>query len=201
MTVARLVDAATIAARVAELATDLDADLGAALPAETPAVCVGVWQGAIPLLADLTRAMHHDVEIEMLGVTRFGDGGRVRLAMDVATDLTGRHVVLVEDLVDTGLTLRSILAQLATREPASVRVVALLDRRVRRLVDVTIDHAGFEIGDEFVIGYGLDWEDRYRNLPDLWTVLDLTAFTADPPALEASEQPPVLKGTPGPVIG
>ena len=195
MTVARLVAADDIAHRVGELAVELNADLDRSLPHGALPVCVGVWQGAMPLLADLTRAMDRDLEIEMLGVTRFGDGGRVSLAMDVATDLTGRHVVLVEDLVDTGLTLRSILAQIATRDPASVRVVTLLDRRVRRLVEVRIDHAGFEIGDEFVIGYGLDWEERYRNLPDLWTVRDLSGFTAAPPGLEG------LRGTPEPVIG
>lgn len=195
MSATRLVSADDITRRVRELASDLNAELDEALPTGALPICVGVWQGAMPLLADLTRAMGRDLEIEMLGVTRFGEGGRVSLSLDVGTDLTDRHVVLVEDLVDTGLTLRSILAQLATRDPASVRVVTLLDRRVRRLVEVPVAHAGFEIGDEFVIGYGLDWEERYRNLPDVWTVLDLAAFAADPPALEGLER------TPEPVIG
>lgn len=179
MSVHLLADADRIAERVAEIG----ADLTGALTGRTP-VLVGVLAGAMPFLADLSRAVRTDVEIEMLGLTRFGEGGRVSLAVDVALPLGDRDVVLVEDLVDTGLTLRSVLALLEARNPASITVVTLLDRRDRRIVDVPVHHAGFVVGDEFVVGYGLDWEGRYRNSGALWGVLDLDDFAAHPPHLE-----------------
>lgn len=180
MTVHLLADRDRLRRRVREIGDDLAGALAGRQP-----ILVGVLDGAMPFLADLVRATPIDLEVDMLGLTRFGEAGKVSLAVDVATPLAGRHVVLVEDLVDTGLTLRSLVAQLRTRGPASVTVVTLLDRRERRIVDVDVDHAGFVVGDEFVIGYGLDWEGRYRNLPSLWGVLDLEGFAADPPLLEA----------------
>lgn len=180
MTVHLLADRDRLAQRVGEIGADLAQGLDGREP-----ILVGVLDGAMPFLADLVRATPIDLEVDMLGLTRFGEAGRVSLSVDVATPLAGRHVVLVEDLVDTGLTLRSLVAQLGTRGPASITVVALLDRRERRIVDVDVDHAGFVVGDEFVIGYGLDWDGRYRNVPSLWGVLDLEAFAADLPPLEA----------------
>ncbi len=169
--------------RIAERVREIGSELADACTDLTP-VFVGVLSGAMPFLADLVRATPIDLEVEMLGLTRFGEAGRVSLSVDVATPLGDRHVVLVEDLVDTGLTLRSTLALLEARAPASITVVTLLDRRDRRIVDVPVDHAGFVVGDEFVIGYGMDWEGRYRNLRALWGVLDLEAFAVDPPTLE-----------------
>jgi hypoxanthine phosphoribosyltransferase len=169
--------------RIAERVHEIGADLGGTFVGRTP-VFIGVLKGAMPFLADLVRASDIDAEVEMLGLTRFGDGGRVSLSVDVAKPLGDRHLVLVEDLVDTGLTLRSTLALLEARGPASITVVTLLDRRDRRIVEVPVDHAGFVVGDEFVLGYGMDWEGRFRNLPGLWGVLDLEAFAADPPDLE-----------------
>ncbi len=179
MSVEIVADRELIASRVQAIADDLNDRISD----ETPLV-VGVLKGAMPFLADLTKAMAADLEVDMFGLTRFGEGGKVSLAIDVGTPLEDRHVVLVEDLVDTGLTLRSVWSMLEARSPASITVVTLLDRRARRLVEVPVDHAAFVVGDEFVIGYGLDWEGRYRNLQDLWGVLDLTEFAAAPPALE-----------------
>ncbi len=137
---------------------------------------VGVLNGTFPFVADLVRAMDSVVETEFLALSRFGEGGRVRVTHDVGIDLFDRDVVLVEDIVDTGLTLRTLLAQLAARRPRSLTTVTLLDKRPRRLVEVPVDLVGFEIGDEFVVGYGMDWEGLHRNLPDIHVVLDLAAF-------------------------
>ena len=179
MSVGIIADRELIASRVESIASELRRELEGTCP-----LVVGVLKGAMPFLSDISKAMDLELELDMLGLTRFGEGGKVSLAIDVATPLEGRHVVLVEDLVDTGLTLRSVRSMLEARGPASITVVSLLDRRARRLVEVPVDHAAFVVGDEFVIGYGLDWEGRYRNLRDLWGVLDLAAFAATPPELE-----------------
>lgn len=178
MSVECLVSAERLSARVVELGAALTEGFDGRRP-----VLLGVLNGAFPFLADLARAMDCELEIDFLALTRFGEGGRVRLALDSTTDLAGRDVILVEDIVDTGLTLRSLLAQLETRSPRSVTTVTLLDKVTRRLVTVPVDHAGFTIGDEFVVGYGLDWEGWFRNLPGLWVVLDFPAFAANPTGL------------------
>lgn len=169
-----LIDAARLRARVGELGAELDRRLGGTVP-----VVVGVLHGTFPFVADLVRAMELTVEVEFLALSRFGEGGRVRVTHDVGVNLSGRHVVLVEDIVDTGLTLRTLLAQIGARNPASVTTVALLDKQPRRLVEVPVDLAGFEIGDEFVIGYGMDWQGLHRNHPDVHVVLDLAAFAQE----------------------
>jgi len=106
-------------------------------------------------------------------LTRFGSKGRVSVAMDTAISLQGRHVLIVEDIIDTGLTLSALRRNLEVRELASLKTVALLDKVPRRIVEVPVEYRGFEIGDEFLLGYGLDWEGRYRNLPGLWAVMDM----------------------------
>lgn len=164
--------------QIEERVRELGAELGRRLEGSVPVV-VGVLHGTFPFVADLVRAIDLTMEVEFLSLSRFGEGGRVRVTHDVGVDLTGRDVVLVEDIVDTGLTLRTMLAQLAARRPASVTTVALLDKRPRRLVEVPIDLVGFEIGDEFVVGYGMDWRGLHRNHPDLHVVLDLASFTED----------------------
>lgn len=167
----------TIAARVAELAASIEPDFAGKEP-----VLLGVLQGAVPFLADLSRHLSPRVDIDFLSLTRFGSEGRVGIAVDSATPLSGRHVLLVENIVDTGLTLAYLLGLLETRGPASLTTVTLLDKRSRRIVDVPLRYRGFQVGDEFLLGYGLDWEGRYRNLPGLWAVLDLGAFRRDPEA-------------------
>ena len=163
-----VVDADALQRRICELGAAISKDY-----AELNPVLVGVLKGCVPFLADLIRCIDIPNEVDFLLLTRFGSRGRVGVAMDTAISLEGRHVVLVEDIVDTGLTLSTLLRILSVRNPASVKTVALLDKVPRRIVDVPLDYRGFEIGDEFLLGYGLDWEGRYRNLPSLWVVMDM----------------------------
>lgn len=170
-----VVDAETIARRVASLGAQITADYAGRDP-----VLLGILKGAVPFLADLSRSLSPDVEIDFLSLTRFGDEGRVNIAVDSATAITGRHVIVVEDIVDTGLTLSYLHGLLETREPASLATATLIDKSTRRIVSVDLEYRGFEVGDEFLLGYGLDWNGRFRNLRSLWAVMDLAAFQEDP---------------------
>jgi hypoxanthine phosphoribosyltransferase len=170
-----VIEAETLQSRVAELGKEMSADYAGRDP-----VLLGVLKGAVPFLADLSRHLPTDIEIDFLSLTRFGEEGRVGIAVDSGTSLVGRDVIVVEDIVDTGLTLSYLLGLLETRRPASLATATLLDKRKRRIVDVALEYRGFEVGDEFLLGYGLDWEGRYRNVPSLWAVLDLAAFREDP---------------------
>lgn len=163
-----VVDAAALARRVSELGEAIAADY-----ADLNPVLVGVLKGAVPFIADLSRAIDVPHEIDFLLLTRFGSKGRVSVAMDTAISLEGRHVLIVEDIVDTGLTLSALRRNLTVRRPSSLKTVALLDKVPRRIVEVPVEYRGFEIGDEFLLGYGLDWEGRYRNLGGLWVVMDM----------------------------
>jgi hypoxanthine phosphoribosyltransferase len=163
-----VVDATALRKRVAELGTAIANDYVNLNP-----VLVGVLKGSIPFLADLTRSIAVPHEVDFLLLTRFGSKGRVSVAMDTAISLEGRHVILVEDIVDTGLTLSALRRNLGVRDLASLKTVALLDKVPRRIVDVPVEYRGFEIGDEFLLGYGLDWDGRYRNVPGLWAVMDM----------------------------
>lgn len=163
-----VVDAEALRRRVGELGELIAADYVGLNP-----VLVGILKGSVPFLADLTRSIDIDHELDFLLLTKFGEKGRVSVAMDTAISLQGRHVVVVEDIVDTGLTLSALRRNLEVREVASLKTVALLDKVPRRIVDVPVDYRGFEIGDEFLLGYGLDWGGRYRNLPGLWAVMDM----------------------------
>ena len=109
--------------------------------------------------------------------------------MDTATNLEGRHVLVVEDIVDTGLTHQLLCRTLEARNCASLQTVTLLDRTSRRIVDVPIGYRGFEVGDEFLVGYGLDWKGRFRNLRSLWAILDFARFAEDPSVLFAVAHP------------
>ena len=150
-------------------------------------VLITVLKGGAIFLADLMRASPLPLEPHFMAISRYGDAkeslGRVRILLDVDIDLAGRDVLLVEDIVDTGLTLRYLLSVLRARGPASLEVCALLDKSVRRIVPLTPRYVGFECPDRFVIGYGLDFHERYRNLPDIVQVDDLDALEADPQAL------------------
>ena len=130
-------------------------------------VLVGVLKGALIFLADLARAVPDvRVEIDFMSISRFApDSGRVRILYDVQTDLTGRDVVVVEDVVDTGLTLAYLMTQLQARSPRSLSACALLDRPSRRIVPQVVRYVGVEVGEEFLLGYGLHYRDAYRNLP------------------------------------
>lgn len=145
-------------------------------------VLISILKGSVPFLADLVRAMTVDPTIDFMAISTYAAGtGRVRIVQDLAIDIFDREVVLVEDIVDTGLTLTYLLGELGRRGPRSLEVCALLDKAARRIVPTRLAFVGFEIADEFVLGYGLDFAERYRNLRDL-VAGDLNALRADPAA-------------------
>ena len=159
-----LIEQRAIAARIREMATELRA----AVPNDDiHFVCV--LKGAFMFLSDLIRAFDDRVTLDFIAVSSYGastkSSGEVRLVKDVDTSLADRHVVIVEDIVDTGLTLHYLQDILRRRGPASLRTACLLSKPSRRQVDVTVDFIGFTIGDQFVVGYGLDYSEQYRNLP------------------------------------
>lgn len=160
--------------RVAELGEELSNDYQDKTP-----VMIGVLNGCVPFIADLVREMSIDLVVDFLSLTRFDGSGRVGMALDAGVPLAGRHVILVEDIVDTGLTLVTLRKVLALHEVASLATVALLDKAPRRIVEVPVEYRGFEVGDEFLIGYGLDWNHSYRNARSLWAVMDLSVLQAD----------------------
>ena len=174
-----LLDADTIANRVAELGAQLTSDFGDRDP-----VLVSVLKGALPFLADLMRAMEMPVSIDLMEVSSYGSGtettGQVRILKDLSASIEGRHVIIVEDIIDTGLTLNYLLRYLADKGPASVSIVCLLDKPARRLAEIPIDYTGFTIPDRFVVGYGLDFDERYRNLPYIG-VLKPSVYGGAPP--------------------
>ena len=158
------------------------ARLAAEMSARYPdgAILIGVLRGSVPFLADLVRAMTVPVSVDFMAITPYTPGsGRVRLLKDLDLDIAGRHAVIVEDIVDTGLSTAFLRSELQRRRPRSVAVCALLDRRVRRVVPVEIDFAGVEVSDSYVIGFGLDHEGRYRNLR-LVAVADMELLARDP---------------------
>ncbi len=129
---------------------------------------IGLLRGAIVFLSDLMRAISIPVRLDFIGISSYGvstESGAVRLVMDLETDIGGRDVLVVEDIVDTGKTLYYLVENLKARQPASLRVCALLDKPDRRQVPIRVDYVGFEIPDKFVVGYGLDFAEGYRNLP------------------------------------
>lgn len=159
-----LIEPSTLAARVADLATEIRA----AIP-EDDIHFVGVLKGAVPFMADLIRAVPGGVTIDFIAVSSYGGGtstsGEVRMLKDVDASLDGRHVIIVEDIVDTGLTLHYLQDLLRLRNPRSLRTACLLSKPSRRKVEVPVEFIGFTIDDQFVVGYGLDYAEQYRNLP------------------------------------
>ncbi len=180
-------ETAVPAPRVLLTAEQIDetvARLAAEMSARYPhgALLVGVLRGSVPLLADLVRAMTPPVNVDFLAVTPYTpDSGRVRLLKDLDFDIVGRDVVIVEDIVDTGLSTAFLCNELRRRGPRSVAVCTLLDRRARRVVPVDLAFIGAEVSDDFVIGFGLDHEGRYRNLR-LVAAADVDVLAADPDA-------------------
>jgi hypoxanthine phosphoribosyltransferase len=162
-----LVSAQAIAARVVELAAAVDAVYA---EATQPLVLVCVLTGSLLFTADLARALRQPVEIETVAARSYGgtvSSGSVQLLKDVSRPLRGRDVLIVEDIIDTGATTAFLRDHLAQHEPASLRLVALLDKHARRNRPVHIDFRGFGVRDRFVVGYGLDVDERWRELPDI----------------------------------
>jgi len=174
-----LLDSQTVATRVAELGAQVAADYAGRDP-----VLVSVLKGALVFLADLMRAMDIPSSVDLMEVSSYGTGtestGQVRIMKDLSKSIEGRDVIVVEDIIDTGLTLNYLLHYLADKGPASVKIVCLLDKPARRLAEIPIDYIGFTIPDRFVIGYGLDYNERYRNLPYIG-VLKPSVYGGAPP--------------------
>ena len=159
-----LIDEATLQAKVAELGARISADY-----ADRQVTLVSVLKGALPFMADLMRAITSPVRIDLMEVSSYGSGtetsGKVRILKDLSSSIEGEHVLIVEDIIDTGLTLNYLTQYLGGKDPASLNICALLDKPARRLVEIDLAYCGFEIPDRFVIGYGLDYDEIYRNLP------------------------------------
>jgi hypoxanthine phosphoribosyltransferase len=162
-----LISAADIQARVRELAQEIQRDY----PADEGLHLISVLKGGFIFLGDLIRAMNRQVSIDFMAVSSYGkntsSSGEVRLLKDLDSGLEGRHVIIVEDIVDTGLTLAYLQEILHARGPKTLRTACLLSKPSRRVVDVKVDYIGFTIEDRFVVGYGLDYAEQYRNLPYL----------------------------------
>jgi hypoxanthine phosphoribosyltransferase len=151
--------------KVRELGAQITTDYAA-----TSVTLVSVLKGSLPFMADLMRAIEIPVTIDLMEVSSYGGAttetsGLVRILKDLSSSIAGKDVLIVEDIIDTGLTLNYLLRYLRGKNPRSLRICALLDKPARRLVEIHIDYRGFEIPDEFVVGYGLDFGEFYRNLP------------------------------------
>ncbi len=159
-----LIDEATLQAKVTELGARISADY-----ADRQVTLVSVLKGALPFMADLMRAITAPVRIDLMEVSSYGGStetsGRVRILKDLSSSVEGEHVLIVEDIIDTGLTLNYLTQYLEGKDPASLNICTLLDKPARRLVEIDLAYCGFEIPDRFVIGYGLDYDELYRNLP------------------------------------
>jgi len=159
-----IVTADQISAKISELAKQIDQDY-----ADREPLLVGVLKGAVMFMSDLARAMSRPSTMEFMAVSSYGSSttssGVVRILKDLDRDIAGQHVLIVEDIIDSGLTLSWLLKNLHSRNPASVRVVALLRKPDAIKVEVTVEYVGFDIPNEFVVGYGLDYAERYRDLP------------------------------------
>ncbi|WP_413452018.1 hypoxanthine phosphoribosyltransferase [Georgenia phoenicis] len=158
-----------IEARLDEMAAEIDADY-----AGKDLLLVGVLRGAVMVMADLSRRLHTNIEMDWMAVSSYGSGtkssGVVRILKDLDTDLHGRHVLIVEDIIDSGLTLSWLVSNLRSRGPASVEIATLLRKPEAAKVEVDVRYVGFDIPPEFVIGYGLDFAEKYRHLPFVGTL-------------------------------
>ena len=153
-----------IKARIAELGRELTADYAGKNP-----IFIGVLKGVVMFFADMIRAIPLDCQIDFMAVSSYGGGtqssGKIQIQKDISVDLAGRHVVILEDILDSGLTLSHTAAYLKTKGPASLKICTLLDKPDRRKAEVQADYVGFTIPNLFAVGYGLDFDENYRNLP------------------------------------
>jgi hypoxanthine phosphoribosyltransferase len=172
-----LIDATTLQKRVKELADEINRDF-----AGEKILLICILRGALPFMVDLMRHLTVLNAIDCMAVSSYGEGarestGNVRMTLDLKTNIEGKHVILVEDIVDSGHTIANVLELLHTRKPKSLKVCALLDKESRREIQVPIDYRGFAIANKFVFGYGLDLDEYYRNLPFVG-VVDLTRYVS-----------------------
>ena len=169
-----LIPSADIQEKVREIGGRITEDYRGEKP-----LLIGVLRGAVVVMGDLMRSIDLPCEIDFMDISSYGSGtsssGVVRILKDLEEDITGRHVLIVEDIVDTGLTLSYLRRSLLARKPASLEICALLTKPTRRRVELPVKYLGFEVPDEFVVGYGLDYDGSYRNLPDI-CVLKPEAF-------------------------
>jgi hypoxanthine phosphoribosyltransferase len=176
-----LIPRSELQARIGELAAELEPIYR---PVREPPLVIGVLKGSTMFLADLVRALEVDVALDFISISSYSDSGThsgvVRILKDLETNAADRDVVLVEDIVDTGLTLTYLRRTLYERGVRSLRTVSLLDKAARRIVPVELEHRGFEIPDVFVVGYGLDFQGLYRNIPDILAVRDIARLANDP---------------------
>jgi hypoxanthine phosphoribosyltransferase len=163
----RLFTRAEIESAVERLASEITADYRDKYP-----LIIGILKGSFIFIADLIRKLDFPVEIEFIRLSSYGSGrqtsGRVKVVQGIRAEVKGRHVLVAEDIVDTGITVAYLLDYLKKRKPASLRLCALTDKPSRRRVPVTIDYLGLTVPDKFLVGYGLDCDEKYRNLPDIW---------------------------------
>ncbi len=174
-----LIDEPTLQARVQELGAQISADYAN----QQDLLLVCILKGGVMFLSDLMQHVTVPHAIEFMAVSSYGQGarkssGHVRILMDLSTDISGKHVLIVEDIIDSGHTLDYLLPQLQAREPASLAICTLLSKPSRRVVDVLVQYLGFEIQNEFVFGYGLDLDEKFRNLPFIG-VVDLETYKTD----------------------
>ncbi len=153
-----------LAARIKEMAAKLDEDYKGKKP-----LMVAILKGSVMFFTDLIREMKTQLEIDFMSISSYGNGvkssGEVKMIKDLDNKIEGKDVIIVEDIVDSGYTMRYLKQLLTARNPASIKICALLDKPSRREAEVTVDYKGFEVGDEFVVGYGLDYAALYRNIP------------------------------------
>jgi len=172
-----VLDPEKIRGRVEEIGAEITRDYAGRSP-----LLVAVLKGSVVFLADLVRAIDLAVKVDFMAISSYGPGGRsgvVRILKDLSASIEGEDVILVEDIIDTGLTSTYLLATLRARQPKTLEVCTLLDKSVRRIIEVPIRYKGFDIPDEFVVGYGLDYQGRYRNIRSIIGVKDLDALAED----------------------
>ncbi|MEV7429997.1 hypoxanthine phosphoribosyltransferase [Nocardioides sp. NPDC092400] len=160
---------AEIQARIKEMAANIERDY-----ADKDLLIVGILRGAVMVMADMARSFSRHVEMDWMAVSSYGSGtkssGVVRILKDLDTDISGRHVVIVDEIIDTGLTLSWLTSNLSSRNPASVEIATLLRKPEALQMPVDVKYVGWDIPNEFVVGYGLDYKERYRNLRDIGTL-------------------------------
>ena len=155
-----------IQATVKRLAAEITADYATKKP-----LVIGILKGSFMFMADLVRELDFPLEIDFVRVSSYGQArrssGKIMVVQGIRAPVKGRHVLVVEDIIDSGLSLRFVLDSLRRKKPASIKVCCLLDKPARRTVHVPVNYTGFETPDKFLVGYGLDWAEQYRNLPDI----------------------------------